>query len=377
MRFVDVTMFYTAESGGVRTYLTAKANWLARRTNIEHIVVAPDQIEAKGARFIGVPSLPIPYANGYRMPLSCRIAARKIQQLRPDLIEVGDPYQLAWAALRVRDRTAVPVVGFCHSDLPRLIAHRFGSSAQRVAARYIRTLYRHFDLVLAPSRTMMNRLRDLGITQVRHQPLGVDTRIFCPSRRNPALRRQLGLPPESRLLIYAGRFTHEKKLPLLLDAMRRLGSPYHLVMVGSGARLPAASRVTYLPFQGEAGALAELIASCDVLVHPGDQETFGLIVLEAMACGIPVVGANAGGISELIDEQTGVLVRPGSAGALAEGISKAYEADIGLLGGQARRKVLERYDWNSVIPQLLHQYAGLIGAQRSIELGLGTSYAPD
>lgn len=370
-------MFYTAESGGVRTYLTAKANWLARRTNIEHIVVAPDQIEAKGARFIGVPSLPIPYARGYRMPLSCRIAARKIQQLQPDLIEVGDPYQLAWAALRVRDRTAVPVVGFCHSDLPRLIAHRFGSSAQRVAARYMQALYRHFDLVLAPSRTMMNKLRDIGISQVRHQPLGVDTRIFCPSRRNPALRRQLGLPPESRLLIYAGRFTHEKKLPLLLDAMRRLGSPYHLVMVGSGARLPASSRVTYLPFQGEADGLAELIASCDVLVHPGDQETFGLIVLEAMACGIPVVGANAGGISELIDEQTGILVRPGSAGTLAEGISRAYEADIGLLGRQARRKALERYDWNSVIPQLLHQYAGLVGAQRCIESGIETSYAPD
>ena len=98
-------MFYTAESGGVRTYLTAKGNWLARQTSIEHVVVAPSMIEAKGARFIGVPSLPIPYAKGYRMPLSCRIAAHKIQQLQPDLIEVGDPYQLAWAALRVRDRT--------------------------------------------------------------------------------------------------------------------------------------------------------------------------------------------------------------------------------------------------------------------------------
>lgn len=370
-------MFYTAESGGVRTYLTAKANWLARRTNIEHIVVAPDQIEAKGARFIGVPSLPIPYAHGYRMPLSCRIAAHKIQQLRPDLIEVGDPYQLAWAALRVRDRTAVPVVGFCHSDLPRLIAHRFGSSAQRVATRYMRTLYRHFDLVLAPSRAMTDRLRGIGITQARHQPLGVDTRIFCPARRNPALRRQLGLPPEARLLIYAGRFTQEKKLPLLLETVRRLGHPYHLVMVGSGARLPPASRVIYLPFQRDAGALAGLIASCDVLVHPGDQETFGLIVLEAMACGIPVVGADAGGISELIDDRTGVLVHPGSAGALAEGISMVYEADIGLLGRHARRKVLDQYDWNGVIPQLLHQYAGLFGAQRSIEFGIGTSYAPD
>lgn len=370
-------MFYTAESGGVRTYLTAKGNWLARQTSIEHVVVAPSMIEAKGARFIGVPSLPIPYAKGYRMPLSCRIAAHKIQQLQPDLIEVGDPYQLAWAALRVRDRTGTPTIGFCHSDLPRLVAHRFGPAAQRLATRYMRALYRHFDLVLAPSRAVVQQLRDIGIAQVRHQPLGVDTRIFTPARRNPGLRKALGLPNDTRLLIYAGRFTREKRLPLLLDAMRRLGDPFHLVMVGSGGKLPDASRVTYLPFQRDAAALAALLASCDMLVHPGDQETFGLIVLEAMACGIPVVGADAGGISELIDDSVGMLVRPGSAGALAEGIRALYDRDIGALGQNARHRVELQYDWSRIVPQLMHHYASLFAAHRHGEFGLGASYAQD
>ncbi|WP_168204741.1 glycosyltransferase family 1 protein [Noviherbaspirillum sp. UKPF54] len=370
-------MFYTAESGGVRTYLTAKGNWLARQTSIEHVVVAPSMIEAKGARFIGVPSLPIPYAKGYRMPLSCRIAAHKIQQLQPDLIEVGDPYQLAWAALRVRDRTGTPTVGFCHSDLPRLIAHRFGPAAQRLASRYMRSLYRHFDMVLAPSRTVTKQLHDMGIAQARHQPLGVDMRMFSPTRRNPALRRELGLPEQTRLLVYAGRFTREKRLPLLLDAVRRLGDPYHLVMIGSGGALPSASRVTYLPFQRDAAALAGLIASCDMLVHPGDQETFGLIVLEAMACGIPVVGADAGGISELIDDSSGVLVRPGSAAALAEGIRHLYEKDIGALGRNAHRRTAAQYDWSRVLPQLMRHYASLFAAHRQVEFGVGSSYAPD
>lgn len=371
-------MFYTAESGGVQTYLAAKAEWLARQTSIDHIVVAPDRIEKKrGAGFVGVPSLPIPYAKGYRMPLSCRIAAHQIERLRPDLIEVGDPYHLAWSALQVKGRMDVPVVAFCHSDLPRLVAHRFGSSAQRVATRYMRSLYRRFDLVLAPSQAMVHRLHDIGVTRVRHQPLGVDTATFSPQRRKNDLRARLGLADNTRLLIYAGRFTREKKLPLLLEAMQRLGDPYHLLLVGSGGRLPPARRVTCMPFQRDATALAELIASCDALVHPGDQETFGLIVLEAMACGIPVVGVAAGGVNELIDNETGMRVAPGSVVALADGIGALYERDLRAMGARARRKVLERYDWHRVIPQLMRHYAGLFAAHRQADFGMEALYVPD
>jgi alpha-1,6-mannosyltransferase len=376
VRFVDVTMFYTAESGGVRTYLTAKGNWLSQWTEIEHYVVAPDLIDGRlDEKFIGVPSVPIPYAQGYRMPWSCRLAARRIAELQPDLIEVGDPYQLAWAALRAKERLDVPAVAFCHSDLPRLIGRRFGSNAQRVAARYLRALYRHFDLVLAPSMAMAGRLDELGVRHVVHQPLGVDSETFSPSRRKSDLRQRLGLPQDTRLLVYAGRFSREKRLPLLLEAVRRLGEPYHLLMVGSGARLPPAERVTRLPFQRDIASLAELIASCDVLVHAGDQETFGLIVLEAMACGIPVVGPAAGGVGELVEPDTGVLVEPGCVAALAEGIEHIFRCDIATMGANARRKVLDGYQWSRVIPQLMHHYAGLFSTHQRPQFGLEASYA--
>ena len=369
-------MFYTAESGGVRTYLTAKGNWLSQWTEIEHYVVAPDLIDGRlDEKFIGVPSVPIPYARGYRMPWSCRLAAQRIVEIGPDLIEVGDPYQLAWAALRAKEKLDVPAVAFCHSDLPRLVGRRFGSNAQRVAARYLHALYRHFDLVLAPSMAMARKLRELGVPNVAHQPLGVDTMTFSPARRRSDLRQHLGLPPDTRLLIYAGRFSREKRLPLLLEAVRRLGAPYHLLMVGSGAKLPPADRVTHLPFQRDIASLAELIASCDVLVHAGDQETFGLIVLEAMASGIPVVGPAAGGVGELVEPDTGVLVEPGSAEALAEGVDQLYRLDIAAMGANARRKVLDGYEWGRVIPQLMHHYAGLFATHQRPQFGLEASYA--
>jgi alpha-1,6-mannosyltransferase len=378
LRLVDVTMFYVGESGGVRTYLTAKAQWFAKRGGCRHAIVAPSAFDGSGAiDFVGVPGVAIPCPGGYRMPWSTRIAAQRIEAMQPDLIEVGDPYQLAWAALRAKRKLDIPILAFCHSDLPQLIARRFGAPSRSLAIRYLRNLYRRFDLVLAPSHTMVHRLGEIGIRQVRCQPLGVDTLTFCPEQRDAGLRERLGLPQDTRLLVYAGRFTREKKLHLLLEAVQRLGPPYHLLMIGSGAEMPRSARVTYLPFEHDARALAQVIASCDVLVHPGDQETFGLIALEAMACGIPVVGVAAGGIGELVDGDTGLLVRPGSAAAMAEGISGIYDADRAVLGANARRKTVERYDWNIIMGQLMGHYTALLSAQRQVRAEAESMYAPD
>lgn len=376
MHIVDITMFYAAEAGGVRTYLTAKTEWLMRRTRIRHTVVGPgEEQEDCPASFIGVPSVSIPCANGFRMPLSIRRAARILRDLEPDLIEVGDPCTFAWAALRAKREMNVPVVAYYHSDLLQIFEKRFGTFARDAVAKYIGWLYRRFDLVFAPSKLMVARLNELGVERVRHQPLGVDTTIFSPERHDNGLRARLGLPRNTRLLIYAGRFTREKKLHVLIDAMQRLGERYYLIMVGNGPELPQSPRVIRLPFQRDPRALASIIASCDVLVHPGDQETFGLIALEAMACGIPVVGVAAGGIGELVDQDTGLLVRPGCAEAMAEGIAAIYDSNLARLGENGRRRAVEIYDWSIIVPQLVAQYASLLAARERAELEAGLSYA--
>lgn len=377
MHLVDITMFYPAETGGVRTYLSAKAHWLARRTRIDHTIVAPAWADSHNETgFISLPSVPIPYSRGYRMPTSVAHAVNVLDALQPDLIEVGDPYQLAWSVLRAKRALQVPAVAFYHSDLPQLAGQRYGAAAQLIATRYICHLYRQFDLVLTPSALLAQRLRNLGIPRVHHQPLGVDTTVFSDTNRNLLLRRQLGLPKDTRLLIYAGRFTREKKLPLLIEAVERLGAPYHLIMVGSGGGgLPSSSQVSYLPFQRDAHQLARLMASCDVFVHAGDQETFGLVVLEAMACGLPVIGPAAGGVAELIERDTGILTPPGNARALADAIRRIYQQDLAGLGANGRRKVCQKYDWNVVMPQLMRHYASLLAAHQRAELEAGMTYA--
>jgi alpha-1,6-mannosyltransferase len=378
VRLVDITMFYPAETGGVATYIAAKARWLSCHTRIDHSVVSPVAgRDSSESTFIGIPSVPIPYSRGYRLPLSVGVAARVLRRLQPDLIEVGDPYQLAWAALRVRRQLNVPVVGFYHSDLPLLVGQRFGRAARTIATRYVSDLYRRFDLVLAPSQVVVDRLDELGIHRVRRQPLGVDTAVYSPATRDHRLRARLGLPDATRLVIYAGRFTREKKLPVLVEAVKRLGDPYHLLLVGSGDAITGSRHVSCLPFQRDTRALSQLISSCDMLVHPGDQETFGLVVLEAMACGVPVLGVQAGGVAELVKPDTGMLVKPDSPAAMAEGIEALYQKDLATLGANARRKVMQHYDWNIVIPQLIAQYGNLFAAQQRAELEAGRDFAID
>ncbi|MFL6676199.1 MAG: glycosyltransferase family 4 protein [Massilia sp.] len=370
MHLVDITMFYAAEGGGVSTYLNAKARWLARRSRVRHTILSPNvQTGGRAPALVRVPALSLPGFHGFRMPLSVARPARLLQDAEPDLIEAGDAGHCAWAALRGGQRRGVPTVAFYHSDLPRLVEPRFGSLAERGTRHYLAQLYRQFDMVLAPSRLMVQQLGDIGVDAL-HQPLGIDSGVFRPERRVDTLREHLRLPSNARLLVYAGRFTPEKKLPLLIDAVRKLGRPYHLVLVGGGQELPRYPQITYIPFKRDQRQLARLLASCDLLVHPGDCETFGLIVLEAMACGLPVVATRGGGVAELVDDQTGLLAEPNSADSLAEAIDALYRCDMARLGANARRKTVEHYDWNQILPQLLQRYAGLLagGARAALDV---------
>jgi alpha-1,6-mannosyltransferase len=362
MHVADVTMFYAPQGGGVRRYIEAKRDWL-RTAGCSHTLLVPKSSTAPPeAHTIGLPSVPLPFSNGYRVPVRSSRAARDLIDLSPSVIEAGDPYTLAWAALSAGDALRVPVVAFCHSDLPRMLGRRYGPRAERIAALYCGRLYRRFDLVLAPSRAMAARLRAWGVKRVVHQPLGVDIDVFHPQRRDDALRHRLRLAPGTRLLVFAGRFAAEKNLQVLADALRLLDSSYVALLVGAGrapADLPPNVRV--LPYVGSRDALAALLASCDAFVHPGDQETFGLAALEGMACGLPVIGTRAAGIAELVTPEVGLVVEPRDPRALADGIVDLFKGDAAATGVRARRTA-EQYAWPAVLSSIVQRYTTLARA---------------
>ncbi|RKQ97066.1 alpha-1,6-mannosyltransferase [Kushneria sinocarnis] len=372
MHIADMTMFYAPSSGGVRTYLDAKRRRLHEVPGIRHSLLVP------GARYrrhdhdrlVEVPAPPLPFSNGYRFPLRRRHWIRALRDVHPDLIEAGDPYVTGWAAARAGRELDIPVVGFYHSDLPLLVSNRFGDWTSAGIGHYISRLYGHYARVLAPSRVMAGKLHALGLEEVHVQPLGVDLVNFSPERRSDEVRRELGISDETRLLIFAGRGSREKNVDVLLETMKQLGSGYHLLLVGSCMPEHTPDNVTVINHFCSADELAVRMASSDALLHAGTQETFGLVVLEAMACGIPVVVANAGALGENVPEECGLLCEPHNAASMTEAVRNLFAADSQRLGRQARAHVERHHNWDSVVDGLGEHYRSVLGIRETGTAGV-------
>jgi alpha-1,6-mannosyltransferase len=360
MHIADVTLFFAPHSGGVKRYLLAKRNYLAQQPGVRHSLLVPGSRRAETQSGIfEIGGVRIPFGGGYRVPLRTRALKKTICRIAPDVIEVGDPYHLAWSALDAADRIDAATVAFVHSDMPRMLACRFGRVVGRAADAYTKKLYARFDLVMAPSVLIARRLREAGVERVAVQPLGVDGDCFHPTRRDPALRAQLGLAPQTRLLVFAGRMAREKQIPLLLETFAALGAPYHLLLIGGEHCERLSANVTMLPYEQDSSSLARLLASADALVHAGVHETFGMIVIEAMACGIPVIGMRAGAVAELIDASVGSLCDPQKPASLRDTIAALYDRDLVTLGANARARIERRYTWASAFSKQLERYAHL------------------
>jgi alpha-1,6-mannosyltransferase len=362
LHVADITMFYAPASGGVRTYLEAKADWLKARPGFRHSLLVPGETAGHEGGIQTLPAPRIPFGNGYRFAVMRQNWVDALVALEPDVIEVQDPYVPAWAAIDAGERLGVPVVGYYHSDLPRLVGSRVGHWTDIILDNYVGRLYRRFDRVLVPSRIMAEKLARLGVPNVHVQPLGVDLHRFRHSRKDLQMRQRLGIDPRARLLVFAGRGSHEKRIPLLLKAMRQLGDGYRLLLIGSHMPTQHPDNVHVVDHFVPKDELAGMLAACDALVHAGDRETFGLVVLEAMAAGLPVVGVDQGAVAELVTPECGALARAGDAGSIADAVRAVFAGDPVAMGRNGRRRVEANYGWDGVMRGLLRHYAALTGA---------------
>ncbi|WP_312126000.1 glycosyltransferase [Brevundimonas sp.] len=363
-RLVDSTMLYAPRSGGVKRYLLAKKAWLAeQRPEVDHTLVVPGAKYAYGNDgIVQIRSPKLPFGDGYRWPSSARKWGAWVSALNPAIIEAGDPYTAGQGAIEAGQRVGVPVIGFCHSDPAALAALHFGEWAKKPVQRRWAKLFSQFDRVISPSRFIASRLEEAGVPDIVIRPLGVEIDTFRPDRRDRDwLLKKTGLPSHARLLCFAGRPAREKNIDVLIDAVQALGDPYYLVLVGAGAGLPAEERVISLDYEKDPRAVARIVASCDAFVHANDKEPFGLIVLEAMACGRPVVGVNAGGVAETVDSSVGQLARSADPDDYAQAIEALFQRDIEALGQAARQKTVEQFAWSRVFEELSMLYAETSG----------------
>ena len=361
-RLVDTTMLYAPRSGGVKRYLNAKKTWLtANRPQVRHTLVAPGPRDSfDGAGRLSIYAAPLPFGDGYRWPVSKRAWMKRLTLQHPTLIEAGDPYTPGLAALKAGEALGVPVIGFCHTDLGALASLHIGEWAEKPVRRKWAQIYSRFDRAVAPSKYIAERLADAGVPDPVALPLGVDVGLFQPrsEAQREAVRARLGLPSDARLLVFAGRPAKEKRIDVLVDAVEALGAPYYLILVGAGGAVTTPSpRVISLPYESSPEGLAMLMGGCDAFVHANDAEPFGLIILEAMACGLPVVGVASGGVAESVDESVGQLAARSDPALFAAAVQTLFDRDIRAIGAAARVRAVERHGWKPVFTRLCEVYA--------------------
>jgi alpha-1,6-mannosyltransferase len=376
---LDITKWFGETSGGVRTYLLQKARYVEARPSLRHVLVVPgarDSITAgNGIRCYRLRGPRIPTQRPYRFMLATRSIRRIIEHERPSVIEVGSPFLVPWITKRAARRLDVPLVGFFHSNFPRVICSSPDSTrglrrqAHDAAWRYVRRLNQEFEVTIVASRFMARDLEEHGARRVERVPLGVDLDHFHPRRRAAAAgtRESLGLPVDRPVAAFIGRFAREKEAGVLLDAWPAIErqTDASLVLIGDGParqRLQAGSRgsrVFWLPYENDRGRLADVLASVDLIVSPGSIETFGLSALEASASGTAVLSADRGGVSEQVKASGGgAMFVAGDSGSLADEAIRLLRApeDLSRLGMLGRSYAEREHSWSSVFDRIFEIY---------------------
>ncbi len=310
--------FLPKVDGVVKTsYLTIR---YLQETGREVLIFAPDiAVEQVGdSQVIPLPSISVPQAPETRMALPNPVVARHIEEFEPDLIHLFSPAAMSVNGMAVGRHLNLPVIANYQTDLPGYTEHYGFPMLSGPVNRWLRYIHNGCHLTLAPTRTIIRELRAAGYRRVRHWGRGVNTERFNPRHARPAMRRRLlnGRDPDSLLCIFVGRLANEKRIELLRDVAQSPGIA--LTIIGDGALREELEQVfahTDTLFTGYlfGDELAQAYASADVFVFPGEYETFGQVIQEAMASGLPSVVVNAGGAPDVVaDGASGIVVEPGS-----------------------------------------------------------------
>lgn len=333
-----------------------------------------------------LPGIPVPVYPELKLARPLDSAGRRLlEDFRPDLVHVATESTVGASGVRWAVQAGVPLVTSFHTNFPAYLAGYRLSWAEGWVWRHLKGFHDQAVLTFCPSRATLEMLQNRGFhPRMRIWSRGVDSTLFTPSRRKESVRQRLA-PGAENILLYVGRLAPEKRVHLLMDAFGQIRESLRdraaLVLVGDGPAAPELRRrgMPGVRFTGylKGEALADAYAAGDIFVFPSDTETFGNVVTEAMASGLPVVAPSEGGVTETVEPgYTGILVPPRDAGALARATlsllrDPAFRARL----ARGAREEAERRSWPAILDGLLEAYAEVLSgrAPQPARAGSGAS----
>lgn len=371
MRVLYCTDTYPPQVNGVSVVTAISVEGLRNRGWDVH-VVAP-KYPASGpaaddASMTAIPSTSLPLYPDVRLVAPDYFAVRRaIDRFRPDLVHCATEFLVGRLGQMAASRACVPIVTSYHTDFSRYMASYGVPWLARPVARYLARFHKRALRTFTPSGASREDLIGLGVPDVVVWGCGVDAERFNPVRRSQNLRVQLGIDGAFTFL-YVGRLAAEKGVDVVVEAYRRAlvrlpAGSTRLVIAGAGPeeqriRSTAPPGTIFLGFLNRETALPELYASCDAFVFASTTETLGLVVLEAMASGLPVIAAPARGVAEhLRDDENGIAYPANDTGACADAMVRlATDGALAVrLRGGARRAA-EALSWQSELDRLDASY---------------------
>jgi len=364
MRIAIFTETFLPKLDGIVSILCLALRHLRDRGH-EALVIGPPDMPAEyaGARCVRTGGPRFPLYPEVRMNLPSRRIGQALRQFQPDVVHVANPVFLGPTGIVYARKLGLPLLASYHTDVPGFAKHYGYPWGEPVLWRLFRTMHNCADVNLVPSTAVLRQVRMHGFRRVRWWHRGIDTERFRPTLRDPAMRERLsGGHPEDFVALYVGRISREKGIEHLRAPLATMPG-VRLALVGGGPefeQIQAMYAGTPTVFTGylDGDDLVAAFASADALIFPSTNETFGLVALEAMACGLPVIATLTGGLVDILhDGVNGLAYDPHNLRTLADRIRQLQQSPElrAQLSAGALAHARER-NWRATMDQLIEYY---------------------
>jgi glycosyltransferase involved in cell wall biosynthesis len=315
---------------------------------------------------VSIPAVPIPGRSEYRLPIALPPHVRRdLEEFRPNVVHVSSPDIVGHRAVSWARRHKIAAVASVHTRFDTYLAYYHLQALEPLARWIMRRFYRRCEVVMAPAESTAAIFRDQRMNRdIAIWTRGIDREQFNPERRDVEWRRSIGISDEELVIAFLGRVVMEKGLDVFADAVRAFAErklPYKVLVIGEGPARPwFEAQLPDAIFLGQitGNDLSRALASADVLFNPSITEAFGNVTLEAMACALPVLAAEATGATNLVQNGvTGTLVdgedTEGFASALA---AYAKDPELRRREGAAGLEYAKTMDWDSINSTVVRVY---------------------